>query len=952
MNQALDQIYGIKLPKKVLKERKKAENKEWRKKLASIMGPSDWDPNPRHTQYYKLQVPYLVEEWSKFIKCLSQPLPSVFRLGGSCPRIMAQSVRKMCKDRFSKLEGRFVEVNGTILKEHIVREMPFFNPRQVTWQVAVDSSTLKANSAFEALSNFLVREVNLGHIVRQELASMIPALLLDIQSHHCVLDVCAAPGSKTEQLLTLMRADAVRRAKGIEMGEAGSSGIVVANDADPVRINTLKERYNQARNPNLLITCSKAEDLAAHLKREHRHIRHKNGDKSTKMEGTGIDGRVFDRIVADVPCSGDGTVRKFPHIYRLFRSRRSLELHSVQLQIAKASLDMLKLGGRMVYSTCSINPLEDEAVVCGLLRHYGRGRLELIDTRRDGKGLPELISRCGLTTWKVDEQTFLSGEAEEEVVESLGRLPSIQTSMLPPNEEEKEWMHLERCHRIMPHDMDCGGFFVAVLELKNTSDSAMKSEEGPKRRVEEEEVEVESTAIMRQLGYNPRRRDDQQQQRGRKRATRKRERERVDNSHRQKWHDTGVNTGATSFDRDVSLEWLDLERDDAALASLGLLPLHLGLSLDQSCSGIGSGKHENDDNNNDNMRLVRQVKRVSVERNELQEKELRKVRKRENASGIFGSRATGWRREPSDDSDDESGERGSGNIQMEQEIVLMSSEVYRAIRTWGEGEALKNSNAKGRPVAVVQAGAILTASNQALLHDGASTALSSAIQANGGAPGPGGCVRGSTVDLGSHPLLFVDLAAFEKLVAVGISGNSLDERASEALLETIPVLKTWVEREKLRIDEQESTNSSRKVCLLVAANESLVPTLLGSTCTTRDSVGANTSISNYTSSGSVTVGADNKRRLSKAEKKKLAAGKGKNTTEGAGPRPSASQSTVIQKNAEMGQALEDETGLVGYAEAVLTVGLVLVGGKRGGSRLEILSPKIKCESYNSLLLYS
>ena len=92
---------------------------------------------------------------------------------------------------------------------------------------------------------------------------------------------------------------------------------------------------------------------------------------------------VFDRIVADVPCGGDGTIRKFPHIWRLFRPRMSLELHLVQLQIAISSVLLLKPGGRMVYSTCSINPLEDEAVVSGLLRRFW-GRLRLVDTRAEG----------------------------------------------------------------------------------------------------------------------------------------------------------------------------------------------------------------------------------------------------------------------------------------------------------------------------------------------------------------------------------------------------------------------------------------------------------------------------------------------------------------------------------------------------------------------------------------
>jgi 16S rRNA C967 or C1407 C5-methylase (RsmB/RsmF family) len=90
----------------------------------------------------------------------------------------------------------------------------------------------------------------------------------------------------------------------------------------------------------LVLTCSRAETLQAL-----------------------VAGPFFDRIVCDVPCSGDGTFRKSPHIWRLFRPRVALELHVIQLQIAAAAVAMLKPGGRMAYSTCSINPIEDEAVI-------------------------------------------------------------------------------------------------------------------------------------------------------------------------------------------------------------------------------------------------------------------------------------------------------------------------------------------------------------------------------------------------------------------------------------------------------------------------------------------------------------------------------------------------------------------------------------------------------------
>ena len=309
---------------------------------------------------------------------------------------------------------------------------------------------------------------------------MIPALLLGVESHHCVLDMCAAPGSKTEQLLRIMQGSRL---------DTGCSGMVVANDADPVRIKTLKRRYSRCLAPHLLITCSTAEELSCRIQKP-----------------------MFDRILADVPCSGDGTIRKFPHIWRLFRPRMSLELHSVQLSIAKASVDLLKPGGRMVYSTCSINPIEDEAVVCALLQTYWHVGLRLVEPQVENESLfPGFRTRPGLSSWRCDPEVFVVGESNGDMIrESLNRLPEILPSMVPPTAEEAELLRLHHCHRILPHDNDTGGFFVAVLELRDCEILQLNDLEYFRNKIKVKEVKSVSTSssspvVMKELGYNPKR---------------------------------------------------------------------------------------------------------------------------------------------------------------------------------------------------------------------------------------------------------------------------------------------------------------------------------------------------------------------------------------------------------------------------------------------------------------
>ncbi len=80
------------------------------------------------------------------------------------------------------------------------------------------------------------------------------------------------------------------------------------------------------------------------------------GQEFPTLETKNIKDGYFDRVLCDVPCSGDGTIRKSPHIWSKWSLGGGLSLHPLQLIIAKRGLDLLKTGGLMVYSTCSMSP--------------------------------------------------------------------------------------------------------------------------------------------------------------------------------------------------------------------------------------------------------------------------------------------------------------------------------------------------------------------------------------------------------------------------------------------------------------------------------------------------------------------------------------------------------------------------------------------------------------------
>lgn len=88
----------------------------------------------------------------------------------------------------------------------------------------------------------------------------------------------------------------------------------------------------------------------------------------------------YDRVVCDVPCSGDGTIRKNPTVWSRWHPGVVNGLHHLQHEIARRGLALLSAGGLMAYSSCAMNPAENEAVVARLLEEAG-GELEVVECR-------------------------------------------------------------------------------------------------------------------------------------------------------------------------------------------------------------------------------------------------------------------------------------------------------------------------------------------------------------------------------------------------------------------------------------------------------------------------------------------------------------------------------------------------------------------------------------------
>ncbi|RDW37257.1 LOW QUALITY PROTEIN: S-adenosyl-L-methionine-dependent methyltransferase [Yarrowia lipolytica] len=279
---------------------------------------------------------------------------------------------------------------------------------------------------------------------------MIPPILLDVQPSDAVLDMCAAPGSKTAQLIEAVHAG----------GDLNPSGFVIANDSDYKRSHMLIHQVQRLNSPNLIVTNHDAQMYP-----------------KVAIAAKGVDGAKsneylkFDRILCDVPCSGDATMRKNVNVWPDWTPGNALGLHQLQLNILMRGIQLLKPGGRLVYSTCSLNPIENEAVVAEALR-LSKGSVHLIESRGD---IPNLINSKGMTDWKVQAKGNKDGwnnKGDE----------GCTDSWFPPTDESiKE--QLTKCIRVYPHTQDTGGFFIVAFEKAKDVE-----EEDDKKRVAEDET--------------------------------------------------------------------------------------------------------------------------------------------------------------------------------------------------------------------------------------------------------------------------------------------------------------------------------------------------------------------------------------------------------------------------------------------------------------------------------
>ena len=189
----------------------------------------------------------------------------------------------------------------------------YTDAEQIPWQE--NAYYLPADS--EAGSSVL-HEAGAYYI--QEPGAMMPAAVLDAQPGERILDLCAAPGGKSTQIGLAMQ----------------GKGLLVCNEPVPKRALILSRNIERMGIPNAVVTCAMPDQLAG------------------KWAGG------FDAVMADAPCSGEGMFRRDPATRNEWTAEKASGCAERQREILRQAARLVRPGGRLVYSTCTYNPEENE----------------------------------------------------------------------------------------------------------------------------------------------------------------------------------------------------------------------------------------------------------------------------------------------------------------------------------------------------------------------------------------------------------------------------------------------------------------------------------------------------------------------------------------------------------------------------------------------------------------
>ncbi|MCR8631131.1 RsmF rRNA methyltransferase first C-terminal domain-containing protein [Paenibacillus radicis (ex Xue et al. 2023)] len=266
----------------------------------------------------------------------------------------------------------------------------------------------------------------------QEPSAMAPVELLDVHPGERVLDLCAAPGGKSTQIAAKL----------------AGQGILVTNDIHSDRVKALVKNIELSGVRNAVVLNEQPEKLQRPFE------------------------SYFDKILIDAPCSGEGMFRKEEDMAKAWQPDWVKKYAEMQRELLKQAAVMLRAGGRIVYSTCTFSPEENEAMIAEFLEAHPRFKVLPI--------VPEHGFRSGVPAW-VD---VTAGSRIEEFEKATA-----------PHISERSKQAVEGTVRLWPHLLQGEGHFAAVLEY-SIGDEDELVDENP--MLQEESGRFEAMKVSKQ----------------------------------------------------------------------------------------------------------------------------------------------------------------------------------------------------------------------------------------------------------------------------------------------------------------------------------------------------------------------------------------------------------------------------------------------------------------------
>lgn len=228
-------------------------------------------------------------------------------------------------------ERRFTTLRVNTLKSNVEEVKECLEKQNIEFEIVLwykDAIIIKNAQESDLQKMDLYKD---GKIYLQSLSSMIPPLVLNPKEGEKVLDLTAAPGSKTTQMVALMK----------------NEGYILANELDKLRCERLKYNVNM-QGAKIVETINENGSTI--------------GDKYPEY---------FDKVLLDTPCSGEGRfIANDVKTYKNWSTKQVEELIKVQKDLFTSAVKALKINGEMVYSTCTLNLKENEEIVNWAIKEY------------------------------------------------------------------------------------------------------------------------------------------------------------------------------------------------------------------------------------------------------------------------------------------------------------------------------------------------------------------------------------------------------------------------------------------------------------------------------------------------------------------------------------------------------------------------------------------------------